>query len=217
MAIDYQPLSKTSWVDGLEFYEDIKSWAQSFEQSAMVPATQNKKIADGLVPLLLYWVPHFIRPFATQAIGTVMGDRLRKAMLFPTPGQHYALIVGAAFGIRRFVLRHLCPPRPEFLAVKELTDADPVTGLYHTNSYLSHPYYIKPGFWNRWGVGAWFVYLSGGDLPGTRGAQYEPQGYRIEEVGPERMRGKGGKEMSEWADKLRNERPAGCPFNLGIK
>lgn len=101
------------------------------------------------------------------------------------------------------------------MAVKALSDPDPVTGLIHKNDYLVHPHYTKPGFWNRWGPMAWFVRLSGGDVPGSKGLLYEPQGYRIEEVGPKSMKGKGEAEMKAWREKIRSERPLGCPFRLG--
>lgn len=49
MGIEYQGrLSKTEWVDGIEFYEDIKAWAEDYEEKYMVPAETNKKTADEL-------------------------------------------------------------------------------------------------------------------------------------------------------------------------
>ena len=74
------------------------------------------------------------------------------------------------------------------------------------------PYYIKPGFLNRWGPEAWFVYLNKGYIPGSDSEQFYPNGYNILEVGPRRFEGKGIKEMDATAEKLRSERPVGCPF-----
>jgi len=81
MQISYHPLARQNWADGLEFYEDIKTWAENYEQSDMVPGASNKKICDELVPLLLHWVPGIARPFAEHIIGTIMGSHLRKAMV----------------------------------------------------------------------------------------------------------------------------------------
>jgi hypothetical protein len=101
------------------------------------------------------------------------------------------------------------------LRVFELPERpDPKTGRYHPRGYSVHPYYIKPGFWNRWGPEAWFVYLSGGDVPGSKGDLYVPEGYVFEEVGPKNMKNRGLEEMKAWEERLNAERPLGCPFAL---
>ena len=92
-----------------------------------------------------------------------------------------------------------------------------MTGLIHKIDYLAHPYYVKPGFWNRWGPVSWFVRLCGGDVPGSQGGLYEPEGYKIEEVGPKNMKGKGEREMQEWIEKINVERSHTCPFMLGSR
>lgn len=81
MGISYHSLARQEWASGLEFYEDIKAWAEKYEQSDMVPAVSNKKICDELVPLLLHWIPGFAQPFAREVIGTMMGPHLREAMV----------------------------------------------------------------------------------------------------------------------------------------
>jgi hypothetical protein len=50
MGISYQQLahSEAGWQDGLEFYYDIKEWAENYEVEYMVPAATNKKTADEL-------------------------------------------------------------------------------------------------------------------------------------------------------------------------
>jgi hypothetical protein len=50
MGISYHDLTqfKTGWKDGLEFYDDIKTWAVNYEIKHMVPALTNKKTADAL-------------------------------------------------------------------------------------------------------------------------------------------------------------------------
>lgn len=214
MNISYRPLEHHgNWIDGLQFYEDILQWAAEYEARCMVPATTNKQIAAELVPLLLFYVPGMFQGFATKIIATIMGKRLRAAMMFPKPPEFYLQIANTVFEIRRFVLRYLSPPRPHFMRVQVSTDdADPVTNNYYQNSYLAHPYYNKPGIWNRWGPIAWFKWLSGGDLPGSNGSLFSPEGYKVEEVGPASMKGKGGDEMREMEEKIRAERSTGCPF-----
>lgn len=152
---------------------------------------------------------------ASEVVGVAMGRRLRTAMSYPTPSRTSFHTVTVAVEIRRFLLRHLSLPRPYFLRLRELPDhPDPKTGRYHPTRYLVHPYYNKPGFWNRWGPGAWYVYMSGGDVPGSKGDFYIPEGYTFEEIGPKNMKNKGLEEMKAWQEKLENERPTGCPFSM---
>ena len=74
-------LARDSWPDGIEFYHDIHQWALQYEAQHMVPATSNKKTADELVPLLLFYMPRWLQPVGRQAVGVLMGDLLRKAMM----------------------------------------------------------------------------------------------------------------------------------------
>jgi hypothetical protein len=82
MEIEYEGrLSRSKWIDGLEFYEDIKAWAEAYEEKYIVPAISNKKTANQLVPLLLFYVPGFLKGVARNIIGVLMGDRLRTATM----------------------------------------------------------------------------------------------------------------------------------------
>jgi len=96
--------------------------------------------------------------------------------------------------------------------VRQVSEPDPKTARIFLDSYVSRPYYNKPGFLNRWGPEAWFVFCFGGTVPNSAQAQFHPNGYLISEVGPIRFQGKGIKEMNDTAEKLRVERPVGCPF-----
>lgn len=81
MEIDYNGrLKRSTWNNGIEFYEDIKEWAEQYEAKNMVPRATNKQTADELVPLLLHYIPRPLMPFSRQAVGVLMGERLRWAM-----------------------------------------------------------------------------------------------------------------------------------------
>ncbi|KAK9428982.1 hypothetical protein V1505DRAFT_375469 [Lipomyces doorenjongii] len=216
MGIKYDgQLSNTEWTDGLQFYEDIKAWALDYEEKYMIPAKSNKQTADELVPLLLFYVPKSLKGAASNLVGVLMGNRLRKAMNYPTPSTGYFYLANAIFESRRFLLRYLSLPRPSFMRVREVSDdPDPKTGRYHSKSYLAHPYYNKPGLLNRWGPEGWFVWAFGGDVPGSKGDLYIPQGWVFEELGPDIMKNKGLEETRAWEEKLRVERPVGCPFTF---
>lgn len=81
MGISYTGrLARSEWNDGLEFFEDVRDWAKSYENKFMVPAPTNKRTADELVPLLLFYVPKSMKPAAKNVVGVMMGDLLRGAM-----------------------------------------------------------------------------------------------------------------------------------------
>lgn len=227
-------LKRETWEDGLEFYEDLKEWAQNYEAKKMVPVASNKQTADELVPLLLHYIPRPLVPFSRQVVGVLMGERLRWAMRyifvllnfprsydtdvyytssFPEPTILAHAVTFLTLYSRRFVLRYLTLPR--FFPVSEFTDKDPKTGRYYHNTYLVHPYYVKPSFINRWGPTAWITWVLGGILPGGRdGKRYHPEGYSFEEIGPDRKKGLGKNEMDVLEQKIKVARPLGCPFAI---
>ncbi|KFY45764.1 hypothetical protein V495_02822 [Pseudogymnoascus sp. VKM F-4514 (FW-929)] len=134
MEIDYAGrLKRSTWKDGIEFYEDLAEWAQHYEAENMVPVASNKKTADELVPLLLFYVPRPLVPFSCQAIGILMGERLRWAMMYPEPSLVVYAITYTILLLRRFVMRHLTLPR--IFPLVEFSKKDPKTGRYNHNSY----------------------------------------------------------------------------------
>ncbi len=85
-------------------------------------------------------------------------------------------------------------------------------GTYYTLKYDAAPYYVKPTFVQRWKPGAWYSWLMGLPLPGDEGLKYSPGGYRIPEMGPESMRGRGGDFVMRVAEELESSRTGGCVF-----
>jgi hypothetical protein len=57
----------------------------------------------------------------------------------------------------------------------------------------------------------WFVWAMGGSVPSYTRKEHIPNGYAFEEVGPERMVGKGKAVMSNNIERLREQR-IHCPF-----
>ena len=79
-------------------------------------------------------------------------------------------------------------------------------------SYEAVPWYVKPTLWNRYGPRTWMSRIKGLPLPGDDGDKYWPKGFRIEEIGPKMMRGKGAEYARESQEKLARMRMSGCPF-----
>lgn len=117
----------------------------------------------------------------------------------------------AALGIRRFIIRYLMLPR--LSDVVYFTEPDPTTGRIQHLDYLVQPYYFNGTFWSRWGPQALLTRLLGGHVPGSGGDKLMPQGFLFEDIGPAAEMGKKTEEMRIWEDRLKKERPSGCPFS----
>jgi hypothetical protein len=73
-----------------------------------------------------------------------------------------------------------------------------------------HNRYVKPTFLTRNSPLAWFRWAIGGPYPD--GKNYKPEGYKIFEVGPEKLEKLGLAECEAARDKLMEGNRGGCPF-----
>lgn len=222
MMIDYQSRlsggsfstkDKKEWKDGIEFWDDVADWARKYEEKYMVPAQSNKKTGDATASMLLDVVPEGLKEAAMKVIAVVMEPRLRRSMMYADPPESYVSTISTIFSIRRFVLRYLVLPRPEFMRARILTEPDKKTGRLRYTHYKDRPYYVQPTFWNRWGPEALMWRLMGGVVPGGKdGEKYMPQGYLFEEIGPRRVVGRGKETTDKFEENIRMVRKGGCPF-----
>jgi hypothetical protein len=117
---------------------------------------------------------------------------------------------------RKFIVRHLCLPRPYFLRRRHLLDhPNPKTGRYNVARWRVHPWYARPSsFKNLWGIGNWLRWMRGSPPLPLPSEKFLPEGYKIREVGPPQFTGKGGEEMDEIEETLKGRRLDVCPFAL---
>lgn len=143
MGIDYTDLrhGPRSFKHGYEFFQDIKEWADSYEKEYMVPDKYNHQLAEETTRILLASAPDALKPYGQNVVTALMDDRLRRAMMYNEPPSMYLKIVNIMFGLRKFVLKNLLPPRPYVLRYKPITDeSDPKTGRYFMNEYENEPW-----------------------------------------------------------------------------
>ena len=116
-----------------------------------------------------------------------------------------------AMGLRKRLIRNLFLPRPEIMRVLWFTlKADSVTGRYHLEQYIGHPWYIKPTMARRWSPKSCLLWLTGGYVPSETYREYRPEGYKIAEIGPVSLEGKDIDEME--IAKVGILRAQKCPF-----
>jgi hypothetical protein len=214
MGIDYSPLrpSHLSFTDGLDFFDAVREWSEAYEQQCMVPDPSNHQLAEETIRILLTDIPGPLKPFVKRLITALMGERLCHAMLYASPPPIYHTILTHIFTIRKFLLRNFFLPRPWFLRYTIVSEnPDPITGRYHLSEYESEPWYVKPTFFARHSPLSWFRWVIGGSYPGD-GRQYKPEGYKIFEVGPKKLEGKGVEVCAGMRDRLLGSGRGGCPF-----
>ncbi|KAL5116727.1 hypothetical protein ACEQ8H_005339 [Pleosporales sp. CAS-2024a] len=213
MGIDFSPLEHgpSSFRDGLEFFQDIKQWAEQYEIECMLPNKWNHQLAEETSAILLIDVPKPMKPFAKNFVKALMDDRLREAMLYDNPSPVFEYVIHALFAARRFISTYFLPPRPYALRYNPLVEEpDAKTGRYHFGEYDGQPWYVKPSFFARHSPFAWFRWAIGGPYPD--GKQYKPEGYRIYEVGPAKLENQGAAECEAIKDRLMSSNRGGCPF-----
>lgn len=89
MDIDYSPLRKADWTDGLEWWENVKDWSEAYEKANMVPAQTNHDTAEETTKILLWAVPGPAKRFAKNLVYSLMDERLRTAMMCVMFGEWY--------------------------------------------------------------------------------------------------------------------------------
>lgn len=143
MGIDYSSLrhGPGSFKDGLEFFEDIKDWADDYERAYMVPDKYNHQLAEETTRLLLANAPDALKPYGQNVVIALMDARLRRAMLYDDPLAIYPRIVRVTFDVRKFISRWLLLPRPYSLRNRPVSDdPDPKTGRYFMSEYENEPW-----------------------------------------------------------------------------
>ncbi|KAJ5018256.1 Mycophenolic acid synthesis protein B [Colletotrichum sp. SAR 10_99] len=197
-----------AWLDALQV------WSINYQEKYMVYAVPNEKLAHANVHLLLLDLPKWSHSFVFAQLRCLMETQLRHAMGYEDPSDFQFSVFNAIMNTRRWVLRHLCLPRPKWWTNPMLKDIDKKTCRYYLPTYLAHPYYVKPTFYSRWGPAAIYSRLIGGRLPGDEGTKYHPDGYLIPEVGPDSQRGKGKEYMDMTKERISQAR--GCPMAFGV-
>lgn len=116
--------------------------------------------------------------------------------------------------LSKLFVRHLCLPRPSFLAVKPVHDApNPDTHLFNFEQKTLQPWYVRPTFWSMWGPQALMLRALGGRIPGSRGDRYMPGGYDLKTIGPEPQKGRGLEEMELDVKAIMAKGLVTCPFS----
>lgn len=212
MGLSYQPmedfLSSPQARDGREFMEYLRLWSEHYELENMRHDPLNIQAAKQTEEVLMYGVPRCLRGSARQALSSLMDERMRMALHYPRPHPIIHLIVHGTLQLRKMYLRHLAFPRTK--RHLRSTEHPDVFGRYFRLTWAAEPWYVKGNQNNRSGIKAWIMGLYGLPLPGDEGLKSE--GYRSEELGPQRFEGKGLAQFEAGKESLMASDRGKCPF-----
>ncbi|KAL9636285.1 MAG: hypothetical protein Q9164_002911 [Protoblastenia rupestris] len=189
----------------------VPNWAKPYGKEVVCALMDDRLRAAMLCVARSYYCYYSSSLLPLLSLNKVANTRVNLDR-YDRPSQVYFTLVSVIFGLRKFILRYLSPPRPYFLRNHNTTDDPSQDGKYYMKAYEAVPWYVKPTLWNRFGPSTWISRIRGMPVPGDEGNKYWPKGFRIEEIGPESMRGKGGEYARESKEKLARMRMSGCPF-----
>lgn len=230
MEIPYDKLG-TIEGGGLSWLDALDAWSSEYESNHLKPAETNVKVSRATLDVVLFNVPTKLKTFAIGLVSSFLEPRLRQSIRYDLasffhrvsanyhdprlqePERMHRVIFETVITVRKFAVRYLCPPRPEWMRVRRFTDTpDPKTGRYHSLRYSAHPWYFRPNPSAQWRLASLRSRIMQGQVSSDSGAEYHPEGYLISELGPESMKGKSVADMNKTRQALRDRRLAGCPF-----
>jgi len=86
-------------------------------------------------------------------------------------------------------------------------------GRYNLRLYDNVPLYVRPSLWKRINFQAFVFRLIGKPVPGDEG-QLQPEGYKINEVGPSHMVKLGQDATEKTKQELLKKEFGRCPFGI---
>ncbi|KOC12022.1 hypothetical protein AFLA70_207g002031 [Aspergillus flavus AF70] len=186
------PSGKAGFTDGIHFAQELCDFTVEYEKTAVKPTQSTFLISRRLMDLETANYPSIFRPVVERIYATRLDEHIRVSMGYRKPGIVLSSLVASLVAMRKYVLRYLSLPRPDFMVVKVLeAEPDPTTGRYAIKEWLDNPWYVKPTLLNRWGPKSWSVRLFGtGNVP-TKNGPFRDEGYDIKAIGPQIMENKG--------------------------
>ena len=177
-------------------YEDLVTWMHEYDETHQVYAASNTRVADSTLDLLLEKVPAFVRPYGRKLVYSIMPPRMQVAFGY-TDHPAYARFAEAVFKVSNVVIHYMKAPRnTPSLRLRPMANDK---GRYHPTRWAYRPLYV-PNDWSNW---LWGVLI--GHKPGP---QYQCEGYKIEEIGPEKLKNVGHAEVFAQAEEFLK-----CPFH----
>ncbi|KAK7181065.1 hypothetical protein PSPO01_12866 [Paraphaeosphaeria sporulosa] len=171
-------------------FEDCATFIQEFESRNMAPSDDNALIAKGVFTLYASTFPAFLAPVVRTVLVAFMDSRLADA--FKLSSRPTAIITyGLRFllALRKYFVRYLMLPRYSTLQV---FGAENAAGYRPMMFWEIEPWYVPLSARCTWLYSAYTHFFG---LPQPGDAKFRPEGYKLHDIGPKHLEGKGGEEV----------------------
>ena len=119
--------------------------------------------------------------------------------------------------LRKAILRYALLPRLSSQRARNLSDELNEHERYHLKAYDNSPLYFRASIWERWSLQASALYLLGKPVPRDTERIYHSKGYKVIDIGPERMIGKGTLSITKARLEARLKEPVHFPCELPLE
>ncbi|KAJ5163901.1 uncharacterized protein N7500_005731 [Penicillium coprophilum] len=214
IPFDVLPSKADGWKNGLHFATELIDWTIRYEEEVAKPTATNDQYVRVYVDSALSSLPGFIRMTVRKMLGNDLDDVMRRSLCLESPGLVLWFLLAFIREGRKIFLRYVALPRSSSSAVKLVDDMpNQETHLYNFQRKTLQPWYVKPTFSSKWGLGAMLVRALGGKVPGSRGDRYQPGGYDLMTIGPEPQKEHGAEEMISDIEVIKARGVTTCPFS----
>lgn len=111
--------------------EEYEKFSEEYETKNLKYAPSNVVIGKATIALFLGLVPKFLHGLGHEAAYCLMDKRLREAMAFPEETLRWMQVVlDVTLKLRKWVLRYLCLPRPQWLRARRIPFAVGADGKF---------------------------------------------------------------------------------------
>jgi hypothetical protein len=173
-----------------ESFEACATFIEDFEMTNMAPSDDNAVIAKGVFALYASTIPAFLTPLVHAVLVAFMDSRLSGA--FKLPGRSTSFVrrlLNFGLAVRKHFVRHCMLPRYSTLQVFGEANS---AGYRPMMFWEIEPWYVASSKSCSWFYSA---YTRAFGLPLAGDAKFRPEGYKLQEIGPKHLEGKGGEEI----------------------
>jgi hypothetical protein len=206
-------------------FEACVEFVEEFEQRNMAPSEDNAVIAKGVFALYASTIPAFLTPVVHAVLVAFMDSRVSGAFKLP-PRSTSVVRAVLDFGLaaRKYFVRYFMLPRYSTLQVFGEENA---AGLRPMLFWEIEPWYVASSKSCSW-LNLAYIRIFG--LPEAGNTKFRPEGYKLQEIGPKHLEGKGGEEVmsfvkqneacsfttfGQFGNKIYTR--GGCPMNFAEK
>jgi hypothetical protein len=221
----YEVGRRMGLTDVPESFEACAMYIEDFETKNMAPSDDNAVIAKGVFALYASTIPAFLTPLVQTVLIAFMDSQLSGAFKLPARSTSVVRsLLNFGLAVRKYFVRHCMLPRYSTLQVFGEANA---AGYRPMMFWEIEPWYVASSKSCSW---LYSAYTRAFGLPMAGDAKFRPGGYKLQEIGPKHLEGKGGEEImsfvkaneacsfttfGQFANKVYTR--GGCPMNFGAK